>query len=35
LSPQINALATVLVVSIAVLAYISTRIDARVRRLST
>lgn len=35
LSPQINALATVLVLGIAVLAYISSRIDARVRNLST
>lgn len=35
LSPQINALATVLVLGIAILAYVSSRIDARVRSLST
>jgi putrescine transport system permease protein len=35
LSPQINALATVLVLGIAILAYVSSRIDAKVRKLST
>jgi ABC-type spermidine/putrescine transport system permease subunit II len=35
LSPQINALATILVLGIAVLAFVSARADARVRRLST
>ncbi|MCM0021603.1 MAG: ABC transporter permease subunit [Tagaea sp.] len=35
LSPQINALATILVLGIAVLAFVSMRIDARVRKLST
>jgi putrescine transport system permease protein len=35
LSPQINALATVLVAGVALLAYISARIDARIRKLST
>jgi putrescine transport system permease protein len=35
LSPQINALATVLVLGIAALAYASSTIDARVRKLST
>jgi putrescine transport system permease protein len=35
LSPQINALATVLVLGIALLAYVSARIDAGVRKLST
>ncbi|MCA3246813.1 MAG: ABC transporter permease subunit [Tagaea sp.] len=35
LSPQINALATILVFAIAMLAFVSVRIDARVRRLST
>lgn len=35
LSPQINALATILVLGIAVLAFVSARADARLRRLST